>query len=70
MAYFISYNKSIKAKDLALLYFHYIFPYFGISKEAVLDRRTLFTSTFIYLLYELTDIEQNLSTIFYLLIDS
>ena len=57
IAYFISYNKSITADDLALLYFHYIFSYFGISKQVVLDRDSLFTSAFIRSLCKLIDIK-------------
>ena len=65
MACFIPCNESMTAFDLALLYFHYVFPYFGIPQEVVSDRGTLFTSAFIRSLCELTSIEQNLSSAFH-----
>ena len=62
MAFFLPINENATAKDVANVYFHYIFPHFGLPKNIVSDRDPKFTSSFWQNLLKICEVEKKMST--------
>ena len=65
MAIFLPCHESIDAEGVALLYFHHVFPRFGVPSKVITDRDPRFTSQFMNELCKQLRIEQNTSTAYH-----
>jgi Reverse transcriptase (RNA-dependent DNA polymerase)/RNase H-like domain found in reverse transcriptase/Integrase zinc binding domain/Chromo (CHRromatin Organisation MOdifier) domain/Integrase core domain/Retroviral aspartyl protease len=65
MAHFIATTTKATAKDLADLFFQYVFSRHGLPEDVISDRGPQFTSRFWKRLLKLCGIERNLSTAFH-----
>ena len=52
-------------EDLAKLYFHYVFPFFGLPSKIISDQDTCLTSTLAWQICQQVGIEQNISTTYH-----
>jgi hypothetical protein len=65
MAIFIPCNKSINAEGVADLYFHHVFPRFGLPSKVISNRDPQFISKFMRELCHLIGATQNMSTAYH-----
>ena len=65
MALFLPTNESIDAEGVAQLYFHHIFPHFGVPLKIITDQDPQFTSQFMKELCTQLCIEWNTSTAYH-----
>ena len=61
MALFLPCNELIDAEGVTQLYFHYVFPWFGVPSKVITDRDPRFTSQFMKELCAQLQIMQNTS---------
>jgi hypothetical protein len=65
MAYFICTTVQVTTEEMAKLYLHYVFKYYGLLDNIVSNRGAQFTSRLTKSLLELCDIHGNKSTFYH-----